>query len=59
MAQTAALTDSTDAEVGKTGSTGFYTGSTGFHQGKTGWVVYSADLLNLFLDIARKGYNST
>jgi hypothetical protein len=59
MAQTAALTDSTDAEVGKTGSTGFYTGSTGFHQGKTGWVTYSADSLNLFSDIARKGYNST
>jgi hypothetical protein len=37
----------------KTGSTGFYTGSTGFHQKKTGWVAYSADLLNLFWDIAR------
>jgi hypothetical protein len=45
-AQTTGLTDSTDAEATKTGS-------TGFHQGKTGWVVYSADLLNLFSDIAR------
>jgi hypothetical protein len=45
-AQTAGLTDSTDAEVAKTGS-------TGFHQGKTGWVAYSVDLLNLFWDIAR------
>jgi hypothetical protein len=35
-AQTVALTDSTDTEATKTGSTGFYTGSTGFHQGKTG-----------------------
>jgi hypothetical protein len=43
--QTTALTDSTDAEAAKTGS-------TGFHQGKTGWVAYSADLLNLFWDIA-------
>jgi hypothetical protein len=47
------LTDSTDAEAVKTGSTGFYTGSTDFHQGKTGWVAYSADLLNLFWNIAR------
>jgi hypothetical protein len=45
-AQTAGLTDSADAEVTKTGS-------TGFHQKKTGWVAYSADLLNLFWDIAR------
>jgi hypothetical protein len=52
MAQTAALTDNTDAEADKTGS-------TGFHQGKTGWVAYSADSLNLFSDIARKGYNNT
>jgi hypothetical protein len=36
MAQTAALTDSMDAEAAKIGSTGFYTGSTGFHQGKIG-----------------------
>jgi hypothetical protein len=36
MAQTAALTDSTDAEAVKISLTGFYTGSTGFHQGKTG-----------------------
>jgi hypothetical protein len=36
MALTAALTDSTDAEAAKTGSTGFYTSSTSFHQGKTG-----------------------
>jgi hypothetical protein len=35
------------------------TGSTGFHQGKTGWVTYLADSLNLFSDIARKGYNNT
>jgi hypothetical protein len=53
------LTDSTDAEAVKTGSTSFYTSLTGFHQGKTGWVAYSADLLNLFLDIARKGFKNT
>jgi hypothetical protein len=55
-AQSARLTTQTgsaDAEATKTGSTSFYTGSTGFHQRKTGWVAYSADLLNLFWDIAR------
>jgi hypothetical protein len=38
-AQTAGLTDSADAEVTKTGS-------TGSHQRKSGWVAYSAGLLN-------------
>jgi hypothetical protein len=45
-ARLTAQTDSVDAEAAKTGS-------TGFHQGKTGWVAYSADILNLFWDIAR------
>jgi hypothetical protein len=49
-AQTARLTDSADVEATKTGS-------TGFHQRKTGWVAYSADLLNLFWYVARKGFN--